>query len=272
MCTTPRSPLTVAIAQCVSQPLDVAGNLTRMHGLARDAAAQGAHLLVLPEMFVTGYNIGAESVRQLARHHTGAYFEAASRIAKACHIALVFGYPEQADVGQIYNAAQWVDAHGAVQLNYRKTHLYGDLDRTQFSAAAVADAAQALVCLHGWQLSVLICYDVEFPENTRRLALAGADAVLVPTANMDRFDFVPLTLVPTRAFENQMVLAYANYCGTEGDIRYGGLSSVVDALGQPLALAGRDASLLLATLQPEALLQARQLQTHLRDLQRRPAA
>jgi predicted amidohydrolase len=106
---------------------------------------------------------------------------------------------------------------------------------------------------------------VEFPENPRRLALAGADCLLVPTANMDRYDFVPATLVPTRAFENQIVLAYANYCGPEGSLRYGGLSSVVDALGRPLAMAGRDEALLLATLTPEALDHARAEQTHLQE-------
>jgi 5-aminopentanamidase len=61
------------------------------------------------------------------------------------------------------------------------------------------------------------------------------------------------------------VLAYANYCGPEGSLRYGGLSSVVSALGQPLAVAGRDAALLIATLTPEALAHARSEQTHLQE-------
>lgn len=261
----PRTPLTLAVFQCASQPLDVAGNLERMERVAKQARAQGADLLLFPEMFVSGYSIGADAVQQLAQSSEGAYRHAVAHMARTAGLAIVFGYPERVDDGRVFNAAQWIDADGEVVLNYRKTHLYGSLDRNQFSAEAVSDANSVLGVLHGWKVGLLICYDVEFPENTRRLAMAGADCVLVPTANMDTYDFVPDTMVPTRAFENQMVLAYANYCGTEGGTRYGGLSAVVDALGQPLAKAAREECLLLATLQADALSDARRKQTHLQE-------
>jgi predicted amidohydrolase len=260
-----RKPLTLAVFQCASQPLDVAGNLERMERVALQARAQGADLLLVPEMFVGGYSIGAEAVQQLAQSREGAYRHGVAHIARTAGLAIVFGYPERGEDGHVFNAAQWIDAQGEVVLNYRKTHLYGTLDRIQFSAEAVSESNAALCDIKGWKLGVLICYDVEFPENTRRLALAGADCILVPTANMDTYDFVPDTLVPTRAFENQVVLAYANYCGAEGSMRYGGLSSVVDALGQPLAKAARTESLLIATLTPEALADARSKQTHLQE-------
>lgn len=260
-----RSPLTLAVFQCRSQPLDVAGNLQRMQSVAHAARVQGADLLLLPEMFVTGYCIGAAAVQQLAQSVDGAYRQAVAHMARSVGIAMVFGYPERADDGRVFNAAQWIDAQGELVLNYRKTHLYGALDRSQFSAAEVSEANSGLGTLLGWKLGLLICYDVEFPENTRRLALAGADCVLVPTANMDTYDFVPDSLVPTRAFENQMLLAYANYCGPEGSMRYGGLSSVVDGLGQPLAKAARDECLLIARLEPAVLEDARRKQTHLQE-------
>lgn len=260
-----RTPFILAVFQCASQPLDVAGNLERMERIAQQARTQGADLLLFPEMFVSGYSIGADAVQQLAQSREGAYRHAVAHIARTTGVAMVFGYPERGEDGRVFNAAQWIDAEGEVVLNYRKTHLYGALDRSQFSAGDVSEANSALGVLNGWKLGLLICYDVEFPENTRRLALAGADCVLVPTANMDTYDLVPDTLVPTRAFENQMVLAYANYCGPEGKLRYGGLSAVVDALGQPLAKAARTESLLLATLTPEALDDARSKQTHLQE-------
>jgi 5-aminopentanamidase len=259
----PRTTLTLAVLQCPSLPLQAEANLRRLATAAAQARAAGAHLLLTPEMFLTGYSIGAEAVQSLAQARDGGYAQAVARIAREQQIAIVWTYPERAAAGAVFNAAQWTSAQGRAVLHYRKTHLYGALDRAQFSAAAVEPGNRALAALHGWQIGLLICYDVEFPENTRRLALAGADCVLVPTANMDRYDLVPNTLVPTRAFENQMVLAYANYCGAEGSLRYGGLSSVVDALGQPLAKAGREEDLLIATLVPDALAHARVEQTHL---------
>ncbi len=261
----PRTPLTLAVMQCTSLPLQVEANLQRLEMSAIQAHAAGAHVLLTPEMFLTGYSIGAEAVRSLAQPRDGTYAQAVARMAQAHQIAIVWGYPERAADGSVFNAVQWTSAQGTAVLHYRKTHLYGALDRAQFSAAAVEPGNSRLAALHGWQIGLLICYDVEFPENTRRLALAGADCVLVPTANMDRYDTVPNTLVPTRAFENQIMLAYANYCGTEGSLRYGGLSAVVDALGQPLAKAGRAEDLLIATLTPEALDHARAEQTHLQE-------
>ena len=62
-----------------------------------------------------------------------------------------------------------------------------------------------MVDLNGWRLGMLICYDVEFPENARQLALAGADLIAAPTANMIPYDVVATTIVPARAFENQVM-------------------------------------------------------------------
>jgi predicted amidohydrolase len=264
-----RTALTVAVLQCTSLPLQVDANLQRLGDAAAKARAAGADVLLTPEMFVTGYSIGAGAVQALAQPRNGSTAQAVARMAQDHGIAIAWGYPERDASGTVFNAAQLTSAQGTALLHYRKTHLYGLLDRAQFSAAPVEEGTSQLAELKGWKVSLLICYDVEFPENPRRLALAGADCLLVPTANMDRYDFVPTTLVPTRAFENQVALAYANYCGPEGDLRYGGLSSIVDALGQPLALAGREDALLIATLTPEALDHARQQQTHLQEAAQR---
>jgi predicted amidohydrolase len=123
--------------------------------------------------------------------------------------------------------------------------------------------------LDGWRIGLLICYEIEFPENARSLALAGADLIAVPTANMREFDFVATTLVPTRAYENQCVVAYANHCGSEGYVVYGGLSSIVGADGAPLAQAGRDEALLVADLDRAQLAASRAHLPYLAD--RKPA-
>ena len=259
------SPLTLALYQCVPGPLDVAGNLQRLDQAAQQARAGGAVVLVCPEMFLTGYNIGAASVALMAQPANGAYAQAVAEIAQRHSVAIVYGYPERAQNGAVFNAVQWMNADGQRGLNHRKTHLFGTLDNSQFAAA---EPTSALMDFKGWRVGLLICYDVEFPENTRRLALAGADLIVVPTANMAEFDFVSTAVVPVRAYENQVYVAYANYTGLEGDLHYGGLSTVAAPDGAVLAQAQRVEALLFATLSRERLDTARQHCTHLADVKK----
>ena len=149
--------------------------------------------------------------------------------------------------------------------NYRKCHLFGDLDRDMFRAG---QSPPAVIELDGIRVGLLICYDVEFPEAVRLLALAGADLVAVPTALMDPFEVVARTIVPARAVENQVFLAYANRCGREGDLRYCGLSCVVGPDGADLVRAGRGEELVFADLDLDRLRAARAPSPYLRD--RRP--
>ncbi|UST63656.1 carbon-nitrogen hydrolase family protein [Pseudomonas moraviensis] len=253
----------VAVYQCPPLPLDPVANLHRLHQVAMEA--KGADLLVLPEMFITGYNIGAEAVSTLAEVYNGEWAQQIGRIAKAAGLAIVYGYPERTAEGQIYNAVQLIDAHGERLCNYRKSHLFGDLDRSMFSPGG---AELPVVELDGWKLGFLICYDLEFPENARRLALAGAELIVVPTANMIPFDFVADVTVRARAFENQCYVAYANYCGHEGDIQYCGQSSVAAPDGSRIALAGLDEALIVGELDRQLMNDSRQANRYLSD--RRP--
>ncbi|MDF3197906.1 carbon-nitrogen hydrolase family protein [Pseudomonas sp. 1912-s] len=253
----------VALYQCPPLPLDVAGNLKRLHQLAQEAT--DANLLVLPEMFLTGYNIGVEAVGALAEAQDGPSAQSIAALAKNSGVAILYGYPERGADGQIYNAVQLIDANGQRLCNYRKTHLFGDLDHSMFSPG---DDELPLVELNGWKLGFLICYDLEFPENTRRLALAGAELILVPTANMVPFDFVADVTVRARAFENQCYVAYANYCGQEGEIQYCGQSSIAAPDGQRIAQAGLDEALIVGTLDRQLMVDSRAANRYLLD--RRP--
>ena len=214
------------------------------------AREQGAELLITPEMFLTGYAIGAERVAARAEPADGPLAQAVAAIAQRHGIAIVYGYPEWNPDGRPFNAAQAIAPDGMRLMNTRKTHLFGDLDRAQFSAG---DAASQVFEWRGWRLGLLICYDVEFPETVRLLALQGADAVLVPTANMVPFDEVQRVLLPARALENSLYLTYANACGTEAALRYNGLSCAIGPDGRVQAEAGNGESLLIARLDAAAL-------------------
>ena len=255
----------IALYQCQSQPLDVEGNLARLQARAREAAQWEVELLVLPEMFLSGYNIGAEAARDLAQASDGANAEQVAQIARQFGLAIVYGYPELDEQGNVYNAVQLIDRTGARLGNYRKTHLFGDADRAMFSAG---EQASELLEFNGWKLGLLICYDLEFPENARRLAAAGAELIVVPTANMVPYGFIAEVTVRSRAFENQCYVAYANYCGKEAVFEYCGLSSIAGADGQQIAKASRDEALIVGTLDKASLASARTAFSYLND--RRP--
>lgn len=252
----------IALYQGPAGPNQPAENLARLETWATEAARQGADLVVFPEMFTSGYNIGPQAAARHAQPSNGAMPSTVAAIAKAQRIAIAYGYPEAGADGVVYNAAQLVDAHGMTLLDYRKAHLFGELDSAMFSPG---DGGFEVAELNGWMLGLLICYDVEFPEAVRQLALAGAQLVVVPTANMAGFEIVAEVTVRARAYENGCYLAYANYCGQEGSLEYCGLSSLNGPDGAQLAIAGADECLLIKELNAQHLAQVRKATPYLAD-------
>lgn len=253
----------IAALQMQSVLADVTANLARIDRAAKEAAATGAGLLIAPELAVSGYG-AAEAMAKLASPAGGEVEQRLGEIARNHSIAIVAGFAERAD-GDIYNSAIFVDDKGSSRI-YRKSHLYGDYERGLFCA----EKPSAVTVEHGGiTFGMLICYDVEFPENVRRLALAGAELVVVPTAlpKGTSGSFIAQTLIRTRAFENQVYVAYVNHCGSDGAFEYAGLSCIAAPDGQFLAQAPADSeALLYADIEPGAYAQSRQENTYLRDL------
>ena len=237
--------------------------LTALREAAQTAAAQGTDVLITPEMFVGGYNIGPDRIAAHADESTQTIASLKS-IAKTHDIALVVGLPLPVSP-RPFNACVVIDNTGQEIARYHKTHLYGDVDRAQFSAGTELSGVFELA---GWKVALAICYDVEFPELTRALALRGAEVILTPTANMEPFDSIATRLVPARAEENGLYVAYCNYIGAEGQFTYNGLSCTSGPDGVDHARTEKGEAMLYATLDREVLTRARQRQTHLHD--RRP--
>ncbi|MFH8367140.1 carbon-nitrogen hydrolase family protein [Streptomyces sp. NPDC018031] len=256
-------PLRTALLQSSGHPGDVAANLAALGEAAATAAAAGARLLVTSEMFLTGYAIG-DGVHRLAEAADGPGARAVAAIAAEHGIAVLYGYPER-DGAAVYNAAQLIGPDGGRLTGYRKTHLFGEFERTWFTPG---DNPVVQAELDGVRLGVMICYDVEFPENVRAHALAGTDLLLVPTAQMHPFQFVAESLVPVRAFENQMYIAYVNRTGPEEEFEFVGLSCLASPDGATRARAGRGEELLLGEVDPELLSASRAANPYLDD--RRP--
>ncbi len=256
----------ISIFQGPMAPGSVAEMLDAMARAAARAAEAGASLLILPELFLTGYHIGAARLRALAQPVDGPAAQAAAAIAQRHGVALLYGYPELAADGRVFNSAVLIERDGARRANFRKLHLFGAIDGAVYTHG---DDPAVMAEIDGMKLGILICYDVEFPELVRGLALRGADLIAVPTAQMQPYEFVPRALVPARAYENSVFVAYANRCGTENELIYTGESCIVGPDGADLARAGIGEALITAELDPALLAKARAQNTYLAD--RRPA-
>lgn len=253
----------VALHQMQARPGDVAANLAKIEAAAGKAAAAGAQILVAPELALPGYGAG-EVMQDLAEPLEGPQIEALRRIAGEQSIAVVAGFAER-DGAQTFNSLALVEA-GKAPVRYRKTHLYGTYEKDLFVPGEIGAELHDLA---GLKLGFLICYDVEFPENVRRLALAGADVVLVPTAlPKDGFsDFIATRVVPVRAFENQVFLAYANHAGGDERFTYAGRSCLVAPDGRLLAASeDNEEALIIVEIRPEDFVESRTANSYLADL------
>ncbi|MER7839514.1 carbon-nitrogen hydrolase family protein [Streptomyces sp. NPDC096040] len=252
-----------ALLQSSGRPGSTVENLKVLDEAAGRAAGAGAALLVAPEMFLTGYAIG-DDIARLAEPADGDCADSVAELAHRHGLAIAYGYPERAG-DAVHNSAQLISADGTRLANYRKTHLFGGFERDHFTPGE-QPVVQAE--LNGLTVGIMICYDVEFPEPVRAHALAGTDLLLVPTANMHPFQLVAESLVPVRAWENQMYVAYVNRVGQEGEFDFFGLSALAGPDGVARARAGRGEELVLADLDPALLAASREANPYLKD--RRP--
>ncbi|SFB77554.1 Predicted amidohydrolase [Marinospirillum celere] len=254
----------LALAQ-ETPPVSVDAALERLEQLCFQANQAGADLLLTPEMSLTGYQLRLDELQDWSETPLlGPLTNRASELAKKYHLAVVVGYPERSSYLYPYNSALLLSNEGEPLLNYRKTHLFGELDRCRFQAG---EQLMKPINLHGWSVNLAICYDVEFPEVVRSLALKATQLLLVPTANMHPYTSIPLRQIPVRAEENGICLAYANYTGREGQLEFCGLSCVCDSCGKDLGRLNALPDLLIVDLDTEQLLNSRHA-TYLAD--RRP--
>ncbi len=237
----------LAVLQMQPTPADVPANLDRIAAAARAAAAAGAAVLLAPEMAVTGYAIWDE-VARLAEPRDGPAVTRLAALAAETGLAVAAGFPER-DGPTVYNSLAVALPDGAARV-YRKCHLFGPQEKACF---APGSELSPLFDLGGLRTGLLICYDVEFPEMVRSLALAGAELLLVATAlpRSGPNDRVSRAALPVRAQENHLAIAYAGLCGRENGLDYQGGSVIVGPDGEDLARAGPGPALLVAEVARE---------------------
>lgn len=217
---------------------DPDANRATAAGAVRDAAAEGARLVVLPELSDSGYVFtGPDEARGLATRAADSPTLRQWRDLAAAHgCAVVGGFCELGDDGLLYNSAALVDESGTRAV-YRKAHLW---DREKLIFTPGTDAPPVVSLPYG-QVAVMICYDLEFPEWARLAALDGADLIAAPV----NWPAAPcpagerpaeVTKVQADASVNGVYVVVADRCGVERGVDW--ISGTLIAGPEGYLLAG----------------------------------
>jgi omega-amidase len=256
--------LRVAIGQMDIALGDPETNLRAVQSLAAQAAEQRADLLLLPELWGSGYDL--ERADELADEPNTGLFSAVASLARHHKLAICGSLLEwDVETGRAYNTATLYDADGALRGSYRKIHLIGLMEEDRYLGAG--DAAPTFALPWG-QAALAICYDLRFPELFRRFALDGAGLILMPAEwPVQRIEHWR-TLLKARAIENQCFVVACNRVGADRANSFGGRSAAIDPRGELLVEGGDQAELLVATLNLDLLDEVRGFLPVFRD--RRP--
>ncbi len=253
----------LALWQSEGLQVDKAANLAALSRMAKAAAMAGAQIILCPECWLCGYNLTKEALTSAAEPQGGAAMREIAEIAAANAIAIAYGYAER-DGDALYNSAAVMGPRGLLG-HYRKAHLFSAFEHERYTPG---DCFAPLFSYRGWRIGLLICYDVEFPEAMRGLALQGAELVLIPTALTPEYTAVPDRIVPARAVENQLFVAYCNHAGAQNGLEFLGGSCLAGPYGEKLAAAGAGEALLVADISHAMLERAGAIFPYRRD--RRP--
>lgn len=243
-------------------------NIARLADIAEMAAKQRVQLLSFPELYLQGYTQSPESARNVAVSINSSEVDLCRKAAQKNCLALVIGYAEKDDTGadaKFYDSIVVIGPDGDTLLNYRKTHLYAQQERDDWSFGM---EPPSVFKVNGFPVGVLNCYENEFPELVRMLALDGAKLVVGPTAADGFYELssgkrsnvpypdVARTVLPALAYCNNLFYAYSNRCGYEerdgSQWHYRGNSIIIGPHGDILAEAEHERdTLLIADCLPE---------------------
>ncbi len=221
----------------------VEDNLETAERMISDASARDAQLIILPELWSTGYDL--ENAGDYADELGAGMFAELSNTARDYALA-VFGSILERQGDQFMNCAAYYDAEGGLAGVYRKIHLFRLFNEHKWLAEGEAPTT---IDMPSGPAGLSICYDLRFPELFRRYAVEhGAKLILIcaewPLARVEHWR----ALLIARAIENQCFVAATNSCGDTGGTIFGGHSMIVDPWGHVIAEAGEDECLLTADI------------------------
>ena len=248
------SSLTISLIQSKLYWEDKASNLQQF--AEKIAGLPGSsQVVVLPEMFSTGFSMRPEALAESMEGDTVAWLK---HMAKASR-KIITGSLIIEEAGHYYNRLIWMQPDG-VSYHYDKRHLFGFAGEDDHYTAG---DKRLIVQVNGWKLCLQVCYDLRFPVWARQKVSAdntdGLYDILLYVANWPERRSLPWkTLLQARAIENQAYVIGLNRVGNDGnDIYHSGDSRLIDPLGNIIWQQADDEAVFTYTLQKEDLIAVR---------------
>jgi len=231
---------------------DPEANFERLRPQLAQAAACGARLIVLPEMYACGFSMNTAAIAEPPGGPSVAFL---IEQARSLGVWLCGSVPEQPELGASKPANTLILAGPAGELHrYRKRHPFSFADE---HLHYVAGDATLTVEIEGVWVSPFVCYDLRFADDFWALA-DRTDLYLVIANWPERRREHWKTLLRARAIENQAWVVGLNRVGEGKGVAYSGDSSIIDPWGEIVVSASRDATMLLADIDPTRVADARQ--------------
>ena len=217
-------------------------NINTAEEMVAEAAQRGSHLLVLPELWSTGYAL--DQSRDLANQLNVGVFAQLATMATQHKISLVGSMLEKRGL-EVTNSGVFFAPNGRLMGVYRKVHLFRLMEEDRWLQPG---AAPLIMDLPWGSTGMAICYDLRFPELFRRYAVQGAKVIVIPAEwPIERIDHWR-TLLQARAIENQCYMIATNCAGPSGDKTFGGHSMIVDPWGKIVIEVGESPTLVTAEI------------------------
>ncbi len=205
-----------------------AANFAQAAELTEAAAPKPGALVVLPEMFGTGFSMNVPAVAEEVNGETLSFL---SSLARKHSVNILAGVVTRSENGRGFNEAVVVDPEGREATRYRKMHPFRHAGEGDFYDAG---SAPILWHVNDILMAPFICYDLRFPEIFRLAAKGGAELFVVianwPAARIEHWR----VLMRARAIENQAYVIGINRCGSDPKLEYPGATMVVDPNGKIL--------------------------------------
>ncbi len=235
-------------------------NFSRVEALLHSAAPARGSLVLLPEMFATGFSMDVARVREGKGLETEQFLAAT---AKKLGIYLMGGLVTAGPRGKGRNQAVVFTPGGQELVRYTKLQPFTPGGESRHYQAG---QSIALCKWNGFKLAPFICYDLRFPEHFRAATRQGAQLITVIASWPVRRISHWVTLLQARAIENQAYVAGVNRCGTDPELSYNGRSLILNPRGEILADAGNGESIINADLNLKELLTCRRELPFLADM------